>query len=122
MLSNLVERSSEIGILKAVGGQRGCPEAIDGEALVQSLIGNFRPRGWLCSLLLPGILSIPSQLPGVNLVPAFAKIRNCFQVVRLREPFWWVDCSFPGFIPYGRRFGELFYGQEDGRMKPADFA
>jgi hypothetical protein len=29
------------------------------------------------------------------------------------EPFCWLDGIFPGAIPYGRRFGELLYGQAD---------
>jgi putative ABC transport system permease protein len=76
MLGNLVERSREIGILKAVGWTgKDVQKQLMGEVLVQSLLGGFLGllAGYAISYLL-GFLSIPISTPWeVNLMPAFAK-------------------------------------------------
>jgi putative ABC transport system permease protein len=76
MLGNLVARSSEIGILKAVGWtERNVQTQLMGEALVQSLMGGITGImiGYGLSYFL-GFLSIPVATPWeINLTPAFAK-------------------------------------------------
>jgi ABC-type lipoprotein release transport system permease subunit len=87
MLSNLVERSREIGILKAVGWtEKDIQKQLMGEALLQSLLGGLGGilMGYALSFLL-GFLSIPISTPWeMNLVPAFAKnAEAAVQSVRL---------------------------------------
>jgi putative ABC transport system permease protein len=76
MLSNLVERSREIGILKAVGWTGGdVQKQLMGEVFLQSLLGGVLGivMGYFFSYLL-GFLSIPVSTPWeLNLLPAFAK-------------------------------------------------
>jgi putative ABC transport system permease protein len=76
MLASLVERSREIGILKAVGWtEKDVRAQLMGEALLQSLAGGVLgvAAGFAGSYLL-GLLSIPVSTPWeVNLLPAFAK-------------------------------------------------
>ncbi len=76
MLSNLVERSREIGILKAVGWtERDVQKQLMGEVFLQSLAGGVLGvlMGYFFSYLL-GFLSIPVSTPWeLNLLPAFAK-------------------------------------------------
>jgi putative ABC transport system permease protein len=87
MLSNLVERSPEIGILKAVGWtEKDVQKQLMGEVLAQSFLGGLVGiiAGYLISYFL-GFLSIPISTPWeVNLMPAFAKdTEAAAQVVRL---------------------------------------
>ena len=76
MLSNLVERSREIGILKAVGWtERDVQRQLMGEVFLQSLLGGVLGivMGYFFSYLL-GFLSIPVATSWeLNLLPAFAK-------------------------------------------------
>ncbi len=76
MLSSLVERSREIGILKAVGWtERDVQKQLMGEVFLQSLVGGIFgiAMGYFFSYLL-GFLYIPISTPWeVNLLPAFAK-------------------------------------------------
>ncbi|MBM4324159.1 MAG: ABC transporter permease [Deltaproteobacteria bacterium] len=76
MLPNLVERSREIGILKAVGWTEGdVQKQLMGEVFLQSLAGGVFGimMGYFFSYLL-GFLSIPVSTPWeLNLLPAFAK-------------------------------------------------
>jgi putative ABC transport system permease protein len=76
MLSNLVERSREIGILKAVGWtERDVQKQLMGEVFLQSILGGVFGvlMGYFFSYLL-GFLSIPVSTPWeLNLLPAFAK-------------------------------------------------
>jgi putative ABC transport system permease protein len=76
MLSNLVERSREIGILKAVGWtEKDVQKQLMGEVFLQSLLGGVLGivMGYFFSYLL-GFLSIPVSTPWeLNLLPAFAK-------------------------------------------------
>jgi putative ABC transport system permease protein len=87
MLSNLVERSREIGILKAVGWtEKDIQKQLMGEVFLQSLAGGVLGvlMGYFFSYLL-GFLSIPVSTPWeVNLLPAFAKdTATAAQTVRL---------------------------------------
>jgi putative ABC transport system permease protein len=87
MLSNLVERSREIGILKAVGWtERDVQKQLMGEVFLQSLLGGVLGivMGYFFSYLL-GFLSIPvSTSWELNLLPAFAKdAAAAAQTVRL---------------------------------------
>jgi putative ABC transport system permease protein len=76
MLANLVERSREIGILKAVGWTGAdIRKQLMGEAFAQALLGGITGilAGYLISYCL-GYFSIPVSTPWeVNLTPAFAK-------------------------------------------------
>ena len=87
MLSNLVERSREIGILKAVGWtEKDIRKQLMGEAFLQSLLGGLGGilMGYVLSFML-GLLSVPISTPWeLNLVPAFAKnAEAAVQSVRL---------------------------------------
>jgi putative ABC transport system permease protein len=87
MLSNLVERSREIGILKAVGWtESDVQKQLMGEVFLQSLLGGVLGivMGYFFSYLL-GFLSIPvSTSWELNLLPAFAKdTAAAAQTVRL---------------------------------------
>jgi putative ABC transport system permease protein len=87
MLSNLVERSREIGILKAVGWtERDVQKQLMGEVFLQSLAGGVIGilMGYFFSYLL-GFLSIPVTTSWeLNLLPAFAKdTAAAAQTVRL---------------------------------------
>jgi len=87
MLSNLVERSREIGILKAVGWtEKDVQKQLMGEVLSQSFLGGVSGimMGYFISYLL-GFLSIPISTPWeVNLLPAFAKdTAAAVQTIRL---------------------------------------
>jgi ABC-type antimicrobial peptide transport system permease subunit len=76
MLSNLVERSREIGILKAVGWTGSdVQKQLMGEVFLQSFVGGVFGilMGYFFSYLL-GFLSIPVATSWeLNLLPAFAK-------------------------------------------------
>jgi putative ABC transport system permease protein len=125
MLSNLVERSSEIGILKAVGWtERDVQKQLMGEALVQSLLGGLLGviTGYVVSYLL-GFLSIPISTPWeVNLMPAFAKdTETAAQVVRLpvSVSFGLLATSLALSLVAGG-LASFVMGRRTARMKPAD--
>jgi ABC-type antimicrobial peptide transport system permease subunit len=87
MIANLVERSHEIGILKAVGWtQQEIQKQLTVEAFFQALAGGLLGilAGYLISFLL-GFLSITIPVPWeLNPVPALAKqAQAANQVVRL---------------------------------------
>ena len=76
MLANLVERSREIGILKALGWtERDIQKQLMGEALLQSIAGGLLGLiiGYTISFFLR-FMAIPAVTPWqMNLLPAFAK-------------------------------------------------
>lgn len=87
MIANLVERSHEIGILKAVGWtQQEIQKQLTAEAFIQTLAGGLLGIlvGYFISFLL-GFLSITIPVPWeLNPVPAMAKqAQAASQVVRL---------------------------------------
>ena len=125
MLSNLVERSPEIGILKAVGWtEKDVQKQLMGEVLAQSLLGGLVGivAGYLISYFL-GFLSIPISTPWeVNLMPAFAKdTEAAAQVVRLPVS---VSASLMAIsLALSLVAGGLasyFMGRRTTRMKPVD--
>ena len=125
MLSNLVERSSEIGILKAVGWtERDVQKQLMGEVLVQSLLGGIVGvlAGYVVSYLL-GFLSISIPTPwDINLMPAFAKdAEAASQVVRLPVS---VSAGLTAIsLALSLMAGGLasyFMGRRTARMKPVD--
>jgi len=125
MLSNLVERSSEIGILKAVGWtEKDVQKQLMGEVLAQSLLGGVVGivAGYFLSYLL-GFLSIPISTPWeVNLMPAFAKdTEAAAQVVRL--PVSVSAGLLAASLALSLITGGLasyFMGRRTSRMKPAE--
>jgi putative ABC transport system permease protein len=125
MLSNLVERSSEIGILKAVGWtEKDVQKQLMGEVLVQSLMGGIVGvlAGYVVSYLL-GFLSISIPTPwDINLMPAFAKdTEAASQVVRLPVS---VSAGLTAIsLALALMAGGLasyFMGRRTARMKPVD--
>ena len=125
MLSNLVERSSEIGILKAVGWtERDVQKQLMGEALVQSILGGLVGvlAGYVVSYFL-GFLSVSIPTPwGINLMPAFAKDSEAAaQVVRLPVS---VSAGLTAIAlalsVVSGGLASYFMGRRTARMKPVD--
>jgi ABC-type antimicrobial peptide transport system permease subunit len=125
MLSNLVERSSEIGILKAVGWtEKDVQKQLMGEALVQSILGGLVGilAGYVISYFL-GFLSISIPTPwDINLLPAFAKdAQAASQVVRLPVS---VSAGLTaislGLAIMAGGLASYFMGRRTARMKPVD--
>lgn len=125
MLGNLVARSSEIGILKAVGWtERDVQKQLMGEALIQAFLGGIAGLvvGYGISYAL-GFFSIPLSTPWeINLMPAFARnTETAAAAVRL-----------PVALSAGLTFAALalslfagglasyFMGRRTARMKPVD--
>ncbi|MEI9476103.1 MAG: ABC transporter permease [Deltaproteobacteria bacterium] len=125
MLSNLVERSREIGILKAVGWtERDVQKQLMGEVFLQSLAGGVFGilMGYFFSYLL-GFLSIPVSTPWeLNLLPAFAKdTAAAAQTVRLPVS---ISAGLTGIsLALSLAAGVMasyFMGKRTARMKPAE--
>jgi putative ABC transport system permease protein len=125
MLSNLVERSREIGILKAVGWtERDVQKQLMGEVFLQSLLGGVLGvvMGYFFSYLL-GFLSIPVSAPWeLNLLPAFAKDAAAVaQTVRLPVSISarLTTASLAlSFVAGG--MASYVMGKRTSRMKPAE--
>jgi putative ABC transport system permease protein len=125
MLSNLVERSREIGILKAVGWtERDVQKQLMGEVFLQSLLGGILGilMGYFFSYLL-GFLSIPVSTPWeLNLLPAFAKdAQAAVQSVRLPVSVsaGLIAMSLAVSLIAGS-LASYFMGRRTSRMKPAE--
>ena len=125
MLSNLVERSREIGILKAVGWtEKDVQKQLMGEVFLQSLLGGVLGivMGYFFSYLL-GFLSIPVSTPWeLNLLPAFAKdTAAAAQTVRLPVS---ISAGLTGIslvlslVAGG--MASYVMGKRTSRMKPAE--
>jgi putative ABC transport system permease protein len=125
MLSNLVERSREIGILKAVGWtEKDVQKQLMGEVFLQSLLGGVLGivMGYFFSYLL-GFLSIPVSTPWeLNLLPAFAKdTAAAAQTVRLPVS---ISAGLTGIslalslVAGG--MASYVMGKRTARMKPAE--
>jgi ABC-type antimicrobial peptide transport system permease subunit len=126
MLANLIARSSEIGILKAVGWtERDVQKQLMGEALLQSLAGGILGliMGYGVSYIL-GFASIPVSTPWeINLLPALAKSAQGAASAAVRLP---VSVS-PGLVAAALALSLLagalasyFMGRRTARMKPVD--
>jgi putative ABC transport system permease protein len=125
MLSNLVERSREIGILKAVGWtEKDVQKQLMGEVFLQSLLGGGLGivMGYFFSYLL-GFLSIPvSTSWELNLLPAFAKdTAAAAQTVRLPVSIsaGLTAVSLALSLVAGG-MASYVMGKRTSRMKPAD--
>jgi putative ABC transport system permease protein len=124
MLSNLVERSREIGILKAVGWtEKDVQKQLMGEVFLQSLAGGIFGivMGYFFSYLL-GFLSIPvTTFWELNLLPAFAKAEAATQNVRLPVS---ISAGLAGIsLALSLTAGGLasyVMGRRTARMKPAE--
>jgi len=125
MLSNLVERSREIGILKAVGWtEKDVQKQLMGEVILQSLLGGVFGimMGYFFSYLL-GFLSIPVSTPWeVNLLPAFAKdTATAAQTVRLPVSISAGLTAISLALSLGAGgMASYFMGKRTARMKPAE--
>ena len=126
MVANLIARSSEIGILKAVGWTgKDVQKQLLGEALLQSLAGGVLGliMGYGASYLL-GFTSIPIITPWqVNLLPALARTAEGAGPAAVRLP---VSLS-PGLMVAALGLSLLagalasyFMGRRTARMKPVD--
>ena len=126
MLGNLVARSSEIGILKAVGWtERDVQKQLMGEALLQSFAGGLVGliAGYSISYAL-GFLSIPVSTPWeINLMPAFAKNTETAAAVAVRLPVSVSAGLTAAALALSLAAGALasyFMGRRTSRMKPVD--
>jgi len=125
MLSNLVERSREVGILKAIGWtERDVQKQLMGEVFLQSLLGGVFGilMGYFFSYLL-GFLSVPVSTPWeLNLLPAFAKDTAAVaKTVRLPVSIsaGLIAISLALSLASGS-MASYFMGKRTARMKPAE--
>jgi ABC-type antimicrobial peptide transport system permease subunit len=126
MLANLVARSSEIGILKAVGWtERDVQKQLMGEALLQSLAGGVLGLiiGYGVSYLL-GFASIPVATPWeINLLPALAKSAEGAAPAAVRLPVslsLGLTTSALALSLLAGALASYFMGRRTARMKPVD--
>jgi predicted lysophospholipase L1 biosynthesis ABC-type transport system permease subunit len=125
MLANLVERSREIGILKAVGWTGAdVRKQVMSEVFVQALLGGVAGivAGYLILHLL-GYFSIPVSTPWeVNLTPAFAKdAAAAAQTIRLPVHLsaGLIAASLSLTLAAGG-LASYFMARRMAKMKPAD--
>ncbi|MBW1775631.1 MAG: ABC transporter permease [Deltaproteobacteria bacterium] len=124
MLSNLVERSREIGILKAVGWTHGeIQKQLMGEAFLQAVIGGILGilMGYVISYGM-GFLSISIPVPwDLNPLPAMAKAEAATHAVRLpvSVSFGLAAFSMALSLIVGCVTGYVL-GRRTATMKPAD--
>lgn len=126
MLANLVARSGEIGILKAVGWTgRDVQKQLMGEALLQSLAGGIFGLiiGYGVSYLL-GFVSIPVTTPWeINLLPALAKSAESASSAAVHLPVTVSLSLTAAALALSILAGALatyFMGRRTARMKPVD--
>jgi ABC-type antimicrobial peptide transport system permease subunit len=126
MLSNLVARSSEIGILKAVGWTgKDIHKQLMGEALLQSLAGGLLGLllGYSFAHLL-GFIPITASTPWqMNLLPAFAKNTETAVSTAVRLPVSLSAGLIGASLAISLATGVLasyIMGKRTARMKPAD--
>jgi putative ABC transport system permease protein len=126
MLANLVSRSSEIGILKAVGWtEKDIHKQLMGEALLQSLAGGLLGLliGYAFAHLF-GFIPIPASTPWhMNLLPAYAKNTEIAVSTAVRLPVsisaGLIAASLATSIVAGV-LASYFMGKRTARMKSAD--
>ena len=125
MLSNLIERYREVGILKAVGWtEKDVQKQLMGEVFLQSLAGGIFGilMGYFFSYLL-GFLSIPVATSWeLNLLPAFAKDTTAAaKTVRLPVS---ISVSLAaisiGLSILAGGMASYVMGKRTARMKPAE--
>ncbi len=126
MLGNLVARSSEIGILKAVGWTEGnVQKQLMAEALLQAFAGGLigLVAGYAISYCL-GFFSIPVSTPWeINLMPAFAKDAAGAAATAVKLPVGVSASLTASAIVLSLVAGGLasfFMGRRTSRMKPVD--
>jgi putative ABC transport system permease protein len=127
MLANLVARSREIGILKAVGWtERDVQKQLMGEALLQSLAGGIFGLiiGYGASYVL-GLASIPVSTPWeINLLPALAKsAESAASAAAVRLPVsisLGLTTSALALSLLAGALASYFMGRRTSRMKPVD--
>ena len=126
MLGNLVARSSEIGILKAVGWtEKDVQKQLMGEALIQAFLGGLVGLifGYGISYAL-GFFSIPVSTPWeINLMPAFARDTETAAAVAVRLPVT-LSAGLTGVALalslFAGALASYFMGRRTSRMKPVD--
>jgi putative ABC transport system permease protein len=125
MLGNLVERSREIGILKALGWtEKDIEKQLMLEALLQSIVGGLFGLiiGYIISYFM-GFISIPATTPWqLNLMPAFAKAEvAASNAIRLPVSIstGLISAALAISIITGM-LASFFMGRRTARMKPAD--
>jgi len=126
MLGNLVARSSEIGILKAVGWtEKDVQKQLMGEALIQAFLGGLVGLivGYGISYAL-GFFSIPVSTPWeINLMPAFARDTETAAAVAVRLPVT-LSAGLTGaalaLSLFAGALASYFMGRRTSRMKPVD--
>jgi putative ABC transport system permease protein len=126
MLGNLVARSSEIGILKAVGWtERDVQKQLMGEALIQAFLGGIAGLvvGYGISYAL-GFFPVPVSTPWeINLMPAFARDTETVAAAAVRLP---VSLSAGlttvalALSLFAGGLASYFMGRRTARMKPVD--
>jgi putative ABC transport system permease protein len=126
MLANLVARSGEIGILKAVGWTgRDVQKQLMGEALLQSIAGGIFGLviGYGVSYLL-GFVSIPVTTPWeINLLPALAKSAESASSAAVRLPVsvsLGLTATALALSILAGALASYFMGRRTARMKPVD--
>jgi ABC-type transport system, involved in lipoprotein release, permease component len=125
MIGNLVERSREIGILKAIGWtSNDVQKQLLGEVVLQSIMGGIAgiAAGYLISYLL-GYLSIPVSTPWeLNLTPAFAKdAATAVKTIRLPVSFSaGLTTAALALSLFAGGLASFFMGRRMSKMKPAD--
>ncbi len=123
MLANLVARSSEIGILKAVGWtERDVQKQLIGEALVQSLAGGVLGLilGYAVSYVV-GFIEIPVNMPWeMNLLPAMAKSAEATAVQLPVSISAGLTAAALALALLTGALASYFMGRRTARMKPVD--